>query len=75
MLLSHSPTAMSSENHVPLAYHRKGNTWGRKEDMDTHTHTYSGQIKGSRTMDRNQSKSGEQRRRRKVEGKHNVNRK
>lgn len=40
MLLSHSPTAMSSENHAPLAYHRKeGNTWGRKEDMDTHTHT------------------------------------
>lgn len=32
---------MSSENHAPLAYHRKGNTWERKEDMDTH----GGQIK------------------------------
>lgn len=36
MLLSHSPTATSSENHAPSAYHRRGNTWRRKEDMDTH---------------------------------------
>lgn len=36
MRLSHSPTAKSSENHAPLAYHRKGNTWGRR---GRHGHT------------------------------------
>lgn len=57
---------MSSENHAPLAYHRKGNTWGgRKEDMDTH----GGQIK--RTLDNGQEpikEEGEQKKGGKVEG-------
>lgn len=40
MLLSHSPTATSSENHAPLAYHRKGNTW-REGEKGRHGHTHT----------------------------------
>lgn len=36
---------MSSENHAPLAYHRKGNTWGRKEDMDTDVAAKSKEVR------------------------------
>lgn len=52
MLLSHSPTAKSSENHVPLALSPKRQHMGEKKgrnghtytDIHTHTHTQSSQI-------------------------------
>lgn len=63
MLLSHSPTAMSSENHAPLAYHRKGNTWGRKEDMDTDVAAKSKEVRqwteGKKMNERVEDRRGE----------------
>lgn len=75
MLLSHSPTATSSENHAPSAYHRKktkknGATHGGERQKRTH----GGRIKGRQTMDREKTRIRRTEERGQVEGKQDLNR-
>lgn len=75
MLLSHSPTATSSENHAPSAYHRKKNKKnGATHGGERQKRTHGGRIKGRQTMDREKTRIRRTEERGQVEGKQDLNR-